>query len=309
VHGVSHLSSEDVGARVTVRRRGPDGALRDVVGDLESLDDAGLAIRRRDGALAQVRAEEIVTAHVVGPSPRDALELEAISGRGWPAIENEWLGQWWLRASGGFTARANSVRALGTPGVALDTALDRVTSWYAARDLPPRVRVVAKASADLELGRRGWSTSCETALMTATLARVSARLDEKGFTRGTTIGDQPSSGWLGLFRDGRPSPMALSVLTGAAPIAFATLLDDVGTAAIGRAAVEDRWAGLTAIEVRPDVRRRGYARGVIAALADWAKTLGATRAYLEVLVGNDPAFALYESLGFAEHHRYRYREP
>jgi ribosomal protein S18 acetylase RimI-like enzyme len=32
------------------------------------------------------------------------------------------------------------------------------------------------------------------------------------------------------------------------------------------------------------------------------------RAYLEVLATNEPAIAMYESLGFTEHHRYACRE-
>ena len=81
-----------------------------------------------------------------------------------------------------------------------------------------------------------------------------------------------------------------------------------GTLAIGRATVDGPWVGLTAIEVAPQARRRGYARAVMAALLSWAADRAATRVYLEVLASNAPAVALYESLGFAEHHRYLYRD-
>lgn len=40
-----------------------------------------------------------------------------------------------------------------------------------------------------------------------------------------------------------------------------------------------------------------------AALLGWAVSHGATRAYVQVLVDNAAATALYESMGFAVHHR------
>ena len=47
----------------------------------------------------------------------------------------------------------------------------------------------------------------------------------------------------------------------------------------------------------------------VIALVSWAAERGATRAYLEVTADNEPAVALYASLGFTEHYRYAYRTP
>jgi ribosomal protein S18 acetylase RimI-like enzyme len=44
----------------------------------------------------------------------------------------------------------------------------------------------------------------------------------------------------------------------------------------------------------------------MAALVGWAAEHGATTAYLQVLGDNTPARALYDRLGFVEHHHYRY---
>ena len=48
-------------------------------------------------------------------------ELEQVAAFGWRAQETVRLGEWLLRASGGFTQRANSVLAVGDPGVALES--------------------------------------------------------------------------------------------------------------------------------------------------------------------------------------------
>jgi ribosomal protein S18 acetylase RimI-like enzyme len=312
VCGVSHISPLDVGARVSVRRR-VGGDQSDVVGDLLSVDDDVLAIRVASGDLVPVPHADVVAARVVGPGPRSAIELEGVSARGWPAPDTEWLGRWWLRAAGGFTARANSVRPLGSPGVDVDEAVTRVAGWYGERALPPKIQVVVGSSLDRDLARRGWVAGYEVADLTATVARVCAGLAERasGQPDGPDVEvreGSASSAWLGLFRGGSNPASARAILEGPPLVAFATIADGGEAVAIGRAAVEPPWVGLTAIEVAPHARRRGHARAVMGALLSWARDRGALRVYLEVLSTNTPALTLYESLGFAEHHRYACRE-
>ena len=43
--------------------------------------------------------------------------------------------------------------------------------------------------------------------------------------------------------------------------------------------------------------------------AAWGAELGATTAYLQVLGDNEPALALYASMGFTTHHAYAYLTP
>jgi GNAT superfamily N-acetyltransferase len=305
------LSPDAVGDRVSVRRRTAEG-VGDVIGNLESLDAEVLAIRRSDESLVVVAAADIVAARVVGPSPRAALELEAVSGRSWPAPDEAWLGRWWLRAAaGGFTARANAVRPLGDPGVSMDEALAHVSGWYAERDLPPTIRSVKGSSMDAELDRRGWTSDRKTVMQTATVASVRRRL--VGVPPGSVrLGASPSPAWIELYGRGA-GPEALSVLTGPAEVAFASIEDADPSAtsalAIGRAVMEIPWVGFSAIEVAERSRRQGHARAVMSALVEWAAGRGAIRAWLEVMADNADALALYESLGFTEFHRYSYRQP
>jgi GNAT superfamily N-acetyltransferase len=77
----------------------------------------------------------------------------------------------------------------------------------------------------------------------------------------------------------------------------------------GVAAYADDWVGFRAVEVSPGHRRRGLGRTVMAALLEWGAELGATTAYLQVLGHNEPALALYASMGFATHHAYAYLTP
>jgi GNAT superfamily N-acetyltransferase len=77
----------------------------------------------------------------------------------------------------------------------------------------------------------------------------------------------------------------------------------------GVAAYADDWVGFRAIEVDPAHRRHGLGRTIMAALLEWGAELGATTAYLQVLGHNQPALALYDSMGFTTHHAYAYLTP
>jgi GNAT superfamily N-acetyltransferase len=308
------LSPDDVGARVSVRYHLESGAT-DVVGDLEIADADQLAIRRSDGSLTVVSTASVVAARVVGPSLLSARELEEVSGRIWPAPDEEWLGRWWLRSAGGFTARAGAVRPLGDPGRPLDDALASVVDWYGSRGVPPMIRVVNGSNLGTELDRRGWAVGAQCVVQTVTVARLVRLLGVRAHTEPSSVVHTdavPPSSWLLRYHGGSITPVALQVLTGAADVAFATIESGDSSAAavaIGRAAVEPPWAGFAAIEVDPEMRRQGHARAVMVTLTQWAAPRGAVRAWLEVLADNHAALALYASLGFADHHRYSYRTP
>ncbi|MCW2666985.1 MAG: hypothetical protein JWN57_1947 [Frankiales bacterium] len=60
---------QDVGARVVLRRRHPEGGLGDVLGILESWAHGRLAVRRRDGVLVEVAEGDVVASKKVPPAP------------------------------------------------------------------------------------------------------------------------------------------------------------------------------------------------------------------------------------------------
>ena len=136
-----------LGRRVVVRYRRPAGShppLTDVIGVVTSVDDHGRH-RRGVGRAGDVRRADIVVVKAVPPAavrrgrPHTAvstLDLERLMADGWRAVEEEWLGDWMLRASSGFTGRGNSVLPLGDPGSSMETSVEHVEEWYAARGLP-----------------------------------------------------------------------------------------------------------------------------------------------------------------------------
>jgi N-acetylglutamate synthase len=243
----------------------------------------------------------------------DALEHAATQG--WRGVEEERLGAWLLRAADGFTGRANSALAAGDPGRPLGDAVDAVRRWYAARGLPAMIAVPyptgrpAGSALDSLLARSGWTIRADAAtVMTADAARVAERGGHD--TARVDIDAHPDQAWLRRYhyRGEDLPPIAFRVLTSAPWQAFASVRADGETIAIGRVAGRSDWAGLTAIEVDPARRRQRLGTAVTVALARHAAEHGGFRhLYLQVADDNSAARALYQTLGFADHHSYRYR--
>ncbi|NBM17212.1 GNAT family N-acetyltransferase [Streptomyces sp. GC420] len=323
------ISPSDVGKRVSVRRLTQSGdgpeKFTDTVGVLTSWDSGVLRITRRDGETVRIAESRLVAGKVVPAAPArrrgpsaSAAELARVTSRGWPAVENERLGEWALRAavargSGrpvGFTRRANSVLPLGEPGMPLDEALARVRRWYEDRGLPPYVQVSTGAEGTqerlaAELADRGWDREVTAELRIAALAPVA---DLGTGTSRVVLSRTVDEDWLLRYqRVGRPDPVVRRVLEGGPSVWFATVPGVSRTpAAVGRCVVDGRWAGFMAVEVGPEHRRRGLASAVMAALAGRALDEGASAAWLQVETDNEAARALYDRLGFTTHHSYHH---
>lgn len=65
---VISITTQDIGARITTRRRVPEG-FRDTVGILESWTGGVLKIRKRDGTLVEIDEKSLVAAKVVPAAP------------------------------------------------------------------------------------------------------------------------------------------------------------------------------------------------------------------------------------------------
>jgi len=306
------LSPEDLGHRVVVRRiagvRDNRPIFADALGELTELGDAHVTVQTR-GGLVRVPKSEIVRAKRVPDRRRlSATEaLEHTAAAGWPAPDTERLGQWLLRAAQGWTMRGNSALAAGDPGRPLAQAIDDVTAWYQARELPPAVTVPLPLRSGLgaDLTARGWHALPPVLVQTAPLAPLAALGAPDGEVE---LAAAPSAAWLAIVagRKGALPAAAHHILTAVAKVRFASVYTQSGApAAVARGVVTGDWLGISLVEVDPAARRRGLARRVTRALAGWAAGEGATRAYLQVEEHNTAAVELYRSLGFTTHHMYR----
>lgn len=241
-------------------------------------------------------------------------DLEHACVAGWRAPDEEQLGDWVLRAAEGFTGRANSALAAGSPGMPSADAAQQVCRWYQARGqtgmiaVPYPVGEPHRNPVDPVLADLGWTLREDAAtVMTAAAAEVAARPPDTAPP--VAMIPAPDQAWLDRYhyRGQSLPPVALRLLTSAPWQAFASVRIDGQTIAIGRVAGAGDWAGLTAIEVDPAHRRRGLGAVITAALAAEALRRGFRNVYLQVADGNTTARSLYRRLGFADHHGYHYR--
>ncbi|WP_432078772.1 GNAT family N-acetyltransferase [Streptomyces sp. YPW6] len=316
-----HITPADVGKRVSVRRRTDGGGtgveFTDVVGVLTSWQSGVVSITRKSGESVHIVESSLVAGKVVPAAPARRRgpaasfeELAAVTARAWQPVESEALGDWRLRAAGGFTRRANSVLPLGDPGLPLGEAFGRVRRWYEERDLPAYIQTATGAEGAqevlcAELERHGWRREVSAEVRIAALAPVGDREAEVSAVR---LSREPDAAWLARYqRFSTPGPHVLRVL-GSGPSVWFASVPGSGDApdAIGRCVVDGRWAGFMAVEVAPAQRRRGLATTVMTALARRALDEGASAAWLQVEEDNEGARALYDGLGFTGHHRYHH---
>ncbi|MFF3018107.1 GNAT family N-acetyltransferase [Streptomyces sp. NPDC057939] len=310
------ITPADVGKRVSVRRveegSGRSPVFADAVGVLTSWNEGVLTITRKDGVSVHIPESSLVAGKTVPPAPARRRgpaasfeELARVTARAWVPLESEPLGEWTLRAAGGFTRRANSVLPLGDPGIPLDEALGRVTSWYAERDLPAYVQAATGSVGTqeplcAELERRGWVNEVSAEVRTGGLAPVAdldADVSDVRLTR------TPDEAWLGRYGKVRDPDLAARMLVAGPSVWFASLPDG---RAVGRCVVDGRWAGFGAVTVAPEHRRRGLATAIMTALSRRALEEGASAAWLQVETDNPGARALYDGMGFATHHAYHH---
>ncbi|MFI7237018.1 GNAT family N-acetyltransferase [Streptomyces cyaneofuscatus] len=320
------ITPADVGKRVSVRRRsegsGAGVEFTDTVGVLTSWDDGVVAVTPKSGESVHIVESALVAGKVVPAAPArrrgpaaSFAELAAVTARAWQPVESEPLGEWRLRAAGGFTRRANSALPLGDPGLPLGEAFGRVERWYEERGLPPYIQTAtgaegAQEALCAELERHGWRREVTAEVRIAALAPVG---DLDADVSALRLSREPDEAWLSRYqRFSTPGPHVLRVLGGGPSVWFATVAgagDGDAPAAIGRCVVDGRWAGFMAVEVAPEHRRRGLATSVMAALARQALEEGASAAWLQVEEDNEGARALYDGMGFAAHHRYHHFRP
>jgi GNAT superfamily N-acetyltransferase len=315
------LTATALGRRVSVRRlaEGAPGKQTDVLGHLLDLTPDHLEVLAR-GVVVSVPVAAVTAARIVPPAtPRHGWAVPAISPddlqrvcwAGWPARDQQPLGDWALRAHGGITGRANSAMAIGDPAVPLTEALARTAEWYAGRGLPPLLQLPLADPANGAMADAGWDRAHVTVVQVAPIDPVLALLAPPTGLR-STVEATPSAEWLSLMHDldaGDPEAH-IAILTGPPVVGFVTVYDERSGGApvgIGRVSVEGAWAGVTSVDVAPAARRRGVGSAVMGALLRWAREQGAVSSYLQVRAGNPGALRLYDALGYVTHHPYCYR--
>lgn len=218
-----------------------------------------------------------------------------------PPAETVRIGGWVVALGRGAVSRLNSCTTFGESPRKLFEAIEAVERRYAGRGRESRFRLThLDRRLDARLDTRGYSRSFEVRVMTGPVGGVTSP--------DVSVASAVTPGWLERYRtwgghdEVRTAEIAESL--GALRLPYGVFSSE---AAIGVAVVDGDLVGLFDVVTDPEARRGGHARTLTAAMLGWAVDQGATRSYLQVVAGNEPAEALYEGSGFVESHRYWYR--
>jgi ribosomal protein S18 acetylase RimI-like enzyme len=247
--------------------------------------------------------------------------LEEISLSAWPALQTVFVDGWVVRFSNGFGRRANSVNPLFYSMRSFEQNLAECEALYAHRNQ----RVVFKISPAVQppglddlLAQRGYALEAPTSVQTLpfeTQAQVPAAEVSTGpgasaiWSGAESLTDEWLNAVVSLTAvPERHQATLRQMLAGLVPPAcFASLSAGGQVAACGLGVLHGGWLGLFDIVTHPQQRSQGYAQRLIRQLLAWGQTRGAQGAYLQVMLNNPPALALYQRLGFKEAYRYWYR--
>ncbi|WP_210479440.1 GNAT family N-acetyltransferase [Naasia sp. SYSU D00948] len=237
--------------------------------------------------------------------------LQERAARAQPAEHVERIGDWWLRDTGGPSWWTGTVLAHGAVEPAeLAERIEAAERFYdrfqagTAFQLTPGV---ADPRLDDVLAERGYLASGPLSLMTACAAAVA----QSGAGGEVRIDAAPSRSWLEARNaidrhDGvAAEERMLSRVAGRS--VYASAVDRGEVVGVGRAVLDDGWAGVFGMATLPRARGRGVGRRVLAALAGLAADSAAAGLYLQVERDNGAALGLYDGAGFAELARYHYR--
>ena len=161
---------------------------------------------------------------------------------------------------------------------------------------------------EADLQGRGWRPYTSVVVMTATVTDLLSSCPPVPGLPAADFTPTPTADWLdGYHYRGKPlPPNAIAVLVEADGPIFASVTDARGRAGVARGVITDGWLGITAVTVDESRRRSGVGRHLVGELNRWAGGHRAHSVYLQVDDQNTSALAMYDRLGFTEHHRYHY---
>ena len=235
--------------------------------------------------------------------------LEELSINAWPALETTFYDGWVLRFSAGYTRRGNSINPLYPSVLAPAGKLRECQRLYRERGLPAVFKMTpAAGDLDAVLGEHGFQREAATSVQLLALDSLIPPSPAD-----VELLEKPAEAWVAAFCALNPGlrrhflSMSQMLERIAPPACFLSLKHEGQTAGLGMAVAERGYVGIFDLVTRQTLRNKGIARQVVLHLLNWGRKQGAEHGYLQVVLENQPALHLFESLGFREAYQYWYR--
>jgi len=233
----------------------------------------------------------------------------------WPAEESIPLGPWRLRATHGYSHRANSVRTVAAESMSAnwDDLVTEAEAFYREHRLPSIFHISpATMPSDLDqiLDHRGHLIEKSSEVLSADPVAICAATARQDFLGQIILHNDPDADWLSCALDERIGPKKIREQICRripAPRAFASIIENGRTIARALGAVNSGIGWVYCMATVPDRQRRGCATRLLNSLADWSSTNGAKKMYLQVQADNAVARELYVRSAFVKQYEYHYR--
>jgi N-acetylglutamate synthase len=239
----------------------------------------------------------------------ESLEERAMNA--WPGLQTVLDDGWVLRFANGYTRRANSIIPLRPGRDPVTEKIERCERLYQLREMPVVFKLPGRSEAralDEILAQRGYRADADTSMQVADLSGWRGES-----APGVVVTPLETKAWTAAFEGlgGLKEAQRVThrqILAAIVPEKGYALIQD-GNQVVGCAlgVIENGYVGIFDVVVDPNCRRQGYGRALLAGLLTWARQRGAHSSYLQVMLNNAPALALYAGLGFHEVYQYWYR--
>lgn len=237
--------------------------------------------------------------------------LEEYSLNALPAMNTYMYDGWLLRFANGYTKRANSVNPLYPSNENPLIKIAECERLYAARKLATIFKLTPVSipdNLDSLLVHKGYRLESPASVQILELPNISSALDGDVFYSSDVTED-----WLQFFLScNEMTEKEQTTLYGIwANILldkyFITIKSAGKTIGCGLGVLHKDYLGIFDIKIDQVYRKKGYGGKLVENLLKLGVHNGAKKAYLQVLLRNDPALHLYAKLGFKEQYQYWYR--
>ena len=237
--------------------------------------------------------------------------IEEASLNAWPCLKQILYDGWILRFANGYTRRANSINPIYKGiGDTLEKIryCEQIYQDAQQRAVFKITPFVHPTNLDNLLDQAGYQKNAPTSVQILDLMDLDIQ--------STTVVEQwshPTEKWIEHYTrmnqvPPENVPTLQAILQNIAPVAnFTTLLCQGRVVSCGLGVLDNQHIGLFDIVTDPAYRSRGFGTHLVLNILNWAKQQGAKKAYLQVMLKNEPALNLYAKLGFKEIYQYWYR--
>jgi GNAT superfamily N-acetyltransferase len=245
------------------------------------------------------------------PGLSQIRRLEAAGFRAWPSASTYYDGTWSIRLTPHHSSkRLNSINPLDPNDHAeLSDRVARARLRFSAAGKPLTFRQTPLASRELDrfLKEGNFAALNESAVMSVELSKVSfvSAIDHLPFKdiahyckASAKIHGLSSTDQAGLVE-------VISAIK--APFGLFINEDAKGPLSCVICVQDGELAGILDLATRPDAQRQGHASQLLLGALKWAKSKGATTAWLQVELDTNTTEQIYKKMGFREVYRYIYR--